>query len=276
MTTPREEMDKVDRLRREAARDEQRAHEMQGMLADMHAEVERLREESRDLTCTVAARENTIKRLRREREQARETIKKLNRRATTAEAGVCENIETLKKKGMPLGRRLAHAGYGVMERERDAALARVAELEAERDTAQVRSAAEKEMRQNVERSHSIIMERKNEIISELAALRSSVAELEHDRGRWKTVAKDNQMRVRELEAENGAYRDRCRILKEDGDQLRSRLAAQGAREVVTVRVRLNAPHRLDVLVANEINGKWEDALRDGKALLLLPSDGGEG
>ena len=32
------------RLRREAARDEERAHEMQGMLADARAEVERLRE----------------------------------------------------------------------------------------------------------------------------------------------------------------------------------------------------------------------------------------
>ena len=35
------------RLRREAARDEQRAEEMQGMLADARAEVERLREKVR-------------------------------------------------------------------------------------------------------------------------------------------------------------------------------------------------------------------------------------
>ena len=88
----------ISRLRRQAAHDDQRANEVQGMMEDMHAE----------------------------REWLRAKVKELNRRAQTAEAGVFENIETLKNKGMPLGRQLAHAGYGIMERERD-------ELRANRD-----------------------------------------------------------------------------------------------------------------------------------------------
>ena len=43
-----------DELRREAARDEQRAEEMQGMLADARAEVARLREVVKNLPCYAA------------------------------------------------------------------------------------------------------------------------------------------------------------------------------------------------------------------------------
>ena len=84
-------------------------------------------------------------------------------------------------------------------------------------------------------------------------------------------------RVAELETENGAYRDRCRILKEDRGHLRSRLAAQGAREVV-IPVTVDDDDTTSIVLADEGGSIYNDiditdAIKRGP-LLLLPSDGG--
>lgn len=114
----------------------------QGSLADLRGQVEALTRE-RDhhhaamtmlLDLGSDATHEDIQRVaaqnRTDLDEARATIKRLNRRATDAEAVAMDNIDGLKAKGMPLGRRLAHVGYGIMERERDAALAEVKALRA--------------------------------------------------------------------------------------------------------------------------------------------------
>ena len=73
--------------------------------------------------CTLA--ETAI----RERDEARETIKRLNRRCTAAEGHVKTTIEDCQRQGVSVGRGLANAGYRLLQQERDAALARVERLE---------------------------------------------------------------------------------------------------------------------------------------------------
>ena len=72
--------------------------------------------------------------------EARETIKRLNRRSQIAEAGVRDNVEECKAAGVSMGRTLANAAADMYlrraeqaEAERDAQAELVGKLTAERD-----------------------------------------------------------------------------------------------------------------------------------------------
>ena len=86
----------------------------------------------------IAARLATVT---RERDEAREANKRLNRRCQSAESGLKAKLEDIKRQGGSFGRALAASGYVMAENENAALRARVAALEAERDEWKARVAA---------------------------------------------------------------------------------------------------------------------------------------
>ncbi len=81
--------------------------------------------------CPVLALLDALDAAERERDEARATNTRLNGRLTKAEAAMRTTIEDCMRQGVPIGRRLANAGY-LMERARaeqaEAALDRVRAL----------------------------------------------------------------------------------------------------------------------------------------------------
>jgi hypothetical protein len=95
-------------------------------------------EETKPLDVKLERAEAALAERTRERDEARETASRLNRRAQSAEAGVAEKIHS--GTGPSLGRSLANAGASMFKRERDEALAELARLRERAEALEVENA----------------------------------------------------------------------------------------------------------------------------------------